>query len=82
MEGISANLYCAVQFAPFNEDESFTLCHPSLLSVAAGRLHPAPGQGDAGSGAGLHSPHRGLRVRQPAVVAAGNAAHVEEEQAY
>lgn len=50
--------------------------------MAAGRLHPAPGQGDAGSGAGLHGPHRGLRVCQPAVVAAGNAAHVAEEQAH
>lgn len=55
---------------------------PSLLSVAAGRLNQAPGQGDAGSGAGLHRPDRGLRVRQPAAAAAGNAAHVEEEQTH
>lgn len=50
--------------------------------MAAGGLHQASGQGDAGSGAGLHGPHRGLRVRQPAAAAAGNAAHVEEEQAH
>lgn len=50
--------------------------------MAAGGLHQASGQGDAGSGAGLHGPHRGLRVCQPAAAAAGNAAHVEEEQAH
>lgn len=55
---------------------------PSLLSVAPGGLHQAPGQGDAGSGAGLHRPHRGLRVRQPAAARAGNSAHVEEEQTH
>lgn len=62
---------------------SHSLCDtPHFFSVAAGGLHPATGQGDPGSGAGLHGPHRGLRVRQPAVAAAGNAAHVEEEQTH
>lgn len=55
---------------------------PWLLSVATGGLHQAPGQGDAGSGAGLHRPHCGLRVCQRAVAAAGNSAHVEEEQTH
>lgn len=55
---------------------------PSLLSVATGGRYQASGQGDAGSGAGLHRPHRWLRVRQRAAAAAGNTAHVEEEQAH
>lgn len=52
------------------------------LSVAAGGRHQAPGHSDAGQGAGLHGPHRGLRVRQPAAAAAGDAAHVAEEQTH
>lgn len=55
---------------------------PSPLSVAPGGHHQASGQGDAGPGAGLHRPHRGLRVCQLAAAAAGNAAHVEEEQTH
>lgn len=55
---------------------------PSLSSVAPGGLHHASGQGDAGPGAGLHGPHCGLRVCQSAANAAGNAAHVEEEQTH
>lgn len=50
--------------------------------MAPGGFHPAPGKGDAGSGAGLHGPGGGLRVRQPAAAAAGLAAHVEEEQTH
>lgn len=50
--------------------------------MAAGRLHQTFGQGDVGAGAGLHGPRGGLRVRQPAADAAGNAAVVEEEQAH
>lgn len=53
-----------------------------LLPVAAGGLHQTFGQGDVGSGAGLHRPGSGLRVRQPAAAAAGNAGAVEEEQTH
>jgi len=50
--------------------------------VAAGGLHQASGQGDAGAGAGLHRPYRGLRVCQLAAAAVGNTADVEEEQTH
>lgn len=53
-----------------------------LLPVAAGGLHQTFGQGDVGSGAGLHGPGSGLRVCQPAAAAAGNSGAVEEEQTH
>lgn len=54
--------------------------NPSLLPVAAGGLRYTSGQGDAGSGAGLHGPGGGLCVRQSAAAAAGISADVEEKQ--
>lgn len=72
-EVIVSNIQCL--FSPTHQI-------PSHCSVAPGRLHQASGQGDAGSGAGLYRPHRGLRLCQPAAAAAGNAADVEEEQTH
>lgn len=55
---------------------------PATLSVAAGGLHQASGEGDTGAGAGLHGPRRGLLVCQLPAADAGRAAHVEEEQTH
>lgn len=79
MEGSSLVINSAIKIHLLH---SMTPHTPSLLSVAPGGLHQASGQGDAGTGAGLHRPHRGLRVCQPAAAAAGNAAHVEKEQTH
>lgn len=50
--------------------------------MATGRLHQDSGQGDAGTGAGLHRPDCGLHFLQLVVASAGNGADVEEEQAH
>ena len=50
--------------------------------MASGGFHQAPGQGDAGKGAGLRGPDRGLCLCQPAAAADGNAADVEKKQTH
>lgn len=79
MEGCSVVIIGAITIHFLH---SMTPHAPSLLSVAPGGLHQASGQGDAGTGAGLHRAHRGLRLCQPAAAPAGNAAHVEKEQTH